>query len=486
MIRYLVGDAREQLRELPDESVHCVVTSPPYWNLRSYHLQDGMIGLEDSMEEHIANLVDLFREVRRVLRKDGIFWLNYGDAYVANPGDNQRRTKWDNSPIQRKHRGSMHDYRKKVHNLKPKDMMQLPERLAIALQEDGAADHRALRTLGRVHDRLAATYPEGLIPGHVSDVLRELEEEYAEAKGESWWVRHKLVWHKRNAMPENVLDRPSKTHEYVLMLTRSRHYWSDMEAVRSAPKRATLERLARKGELRPSAWATSRRFHGDAPAEKRRFEERPHTGLDKGTRTEQMATGANMGSVLEVSPEGIPLLCPKCLDPLHQGDADRRKCSECGETFDEPLSHFAVFPRRLIDPLIRIATSEKGVCPECGAQWNRIVDRDLVKTSKAVRADYQAPKYAGDAQNRSRKRRADGFRPGWGYAVETKGWEPSCKCDPHEPVPATVLDPFSGAGTTGVVCLERGRDAILIEISPVYMAVARKRIRESSPMFYSE
>ena len=83
MIRYLLGDARERLAGLPDESVHCCITSPPYWGLRSYQGDPGMIGLEATFDEHLENLVAVFREVRRVLRKDGTVWLNYGDAYAA-------------------------------------------------------------------------------------------------------------------------------------------------------------------------------------------------------------------------------------------------------------------------------------------------------------------------------------------------------------------------------------------------------------------
>ena len=157
--KILIGDCRETLKSLPDQSVHCVITSPPYWGLRSYKGDTGMIGLEPTWQEHLANLMQVFNEVWRVLRNDGTLWLNYGDAY----------------------RGS------KSLNLKPKNLMQMPARLAIAMQEVG------------------------------------------------WILRSEIVWAKRHVMPESVRDRPTCSHEKIFLFSKKQKYYYDQNAVRQKP-----------------------------------------------------------------------------------------------------------------------------------------------------------------------------------------------------------------------------------------------------------
>ena len=182
--RILIGDARERLADLPADSVHCVVTSPPYWGLRSYTGDPGMIGLEPTFDEHLENLVAVFREVRRVLRPDGTLWLNYGDAY--NSGTTARRKPDKNNNVGGwQYGGSMGDKRVKAAWLKPKQLLLMPARVAMALQADG------------------------------------------------WWLRSEIVWHKPNPMPESVTDRPTCAHEKVFLMSRSARYFYDAEAVRS-------------------------------------------------------------------------------------------------------------------------------------------------------------------------------------------------------------------------------------------------------------
>lgn len=183
MITLLNGDAVEMLRTLPDESVHCVVTSPPYWGLRDYGV-DGQIGIEETMAGHITALVAVFREVRRVLRKDGTLWLNYGDAYAGsgkggNPGDSPHVKQKTNVGSL-----SVRDRVQHTPGLKAKDRMLLPARVAIALQEDG------------------------------------------------WWVRDEIIWHKPNPMPISVRDRTTPAHEMVYLLTKSARYFYDQEAIK--------------------------------------------------------------------------------------------------------------------------------------------------------------------------------------------------------------------------------------------------------------
>ena len=176
----LTGDVREQLATMEPETVQCVVTSPPYWGLRNYGV-DGQIGLEATPEEYVATMVEVFREVRRVLRGDGVLFLNLGDSY-ANDG------KWGGS-TGGKHAAAVHGPTgigrgKTTTGLKPKDLCMIPARVALALQADG------------------------------------------------WYLRSEIVWHKPNPMPESVTDRPTKAHEMVYLLTKSARYFWDADAVR--------------------------------------------------------------------------------------------------------------------------------------------------------------------------------------------------------------------------------------------------------------
>lgn len=179
--RVITGDALEQLRAMPDGSVHCCVTSPPYWGLRDYGVA-GQIGLEESLHEFLGRLVAVFEEVRRVLRKDGTLWLNLGDAYAGSTQG--RRTQGPKitgrraAAINARHRPGLSD------GFKHKDLMGIPWRTALALQASG------------------------------------------------WYLRADIIWQKPNPMPESVRDRPTRCHEYLFLLTKSPRYWYDARAVR--------------------------------------------------------------------------------------------------------------------------------------------------------------------------------------------------------------------------------------------------------------
>jgi site-specific DNA-methyltransferase (adenine-specific) len=169
------GDALQVLQRLPSESVQCVVTSPPYWGLRDYDVPD-QIGLEPTLPQFINKLLGIFTEVRRVLRKDGIFWLNIGDGYTS--GNRGWRAPDKKNPAR-----AMSVRPDTPEGLKPKDLLGIPWRLALALQEDG------------------------------------------------WYLRADLVWHKPNAMPESVKDRPTRAHEYLFMLTKEERYYYNGKAI---------------------------------------------------------------------------------------------------------------------------------------------------------------------------------------------------------------------------------------------------------------
>ena len=183
----LCGDALTELRKLPAESVQCCVTSPPYWGLRDYGVA-GQLGLESTQEQYVAKLIEIFREVRRVLRADGVLWLNLGDSYNsgAEVGRHDARINPDGPGATAKFMGTARQYGNRQTGLKPKDLVGIPWRVAFALQADG------------------------------------------------WWLRQDIIWSKPNPMPESVTDRCTKAHEYIFLLSKAASYYYDAGAVAEA------------------------------------------------------------------------------------------------------------------------------------------------------------------------------------------------------------------------------------------------------------
>jgi site-specific DNA-methyltransferase (cytosine-N4-specific) len=185
----IIGDARKVLADFPDRHFDCIVTSPPYWGLRDYGY-DGQIGAEPTVDAYINDLVKLFREARRTLKDDGTLWLNIGDSFTSGG-----RT-WRQSDS--KNKGRAMSYRPDTpEGLKPKDLIGVPWKIAFALQADG------------------------------------------------WYLRTDIVWNKPNCQPESVRDRPTRSHEFIFLLSKSEKYYYDHEAVKepsSDPKRPTKNR----------------------------------------------------------------------------------------------------------------------------------------------------------------------------------------------------------------------------------------------------
>lgn len=197
-----LGDCIEGMKSLPDKSVNTCVTSPPYYGLRDYG-NDGQIGLEETPEAFVQKLVEVFREVKRVLRDDGTLWLNLGDSYARNPA----KVGKGHPKIgkQATNNGSLNKYQSPIPiGLKEKDLIGIPWRVAFALQADG------------------------------------------------WYLRQDIIWHKPNPMPESVTDRCTKAHEYIFLLSKSPRYYFDSEAMKEEAetngKRPSLESRYLKGE----------------------------------------------------------------------------------------------------------------------------------------------------------------------------------------------------------------------------------------------
>jgi len=197
-VRIIVGDCREKLQTIPDQSVQCCVTSPPYFGLRDYGME-AQIGLEATPNEFVEAMVGVFREVRRVLRDDGTLWLNIGDSYArplakggSGPGGKNR--EWYGDSYSKAGGAGVPD------GLKPKDLIGIPWRVAFALQADG------------------------------------------------WWLRSSIIWHKPNPMPESVTDRPTSAHENVFLFAKSERYFYDAEAVREVAEKGAAGSLFHTGK----------------------------------------------------------------------------------------------------------------------------------------------------------------------------------------------------------------------------------------------
>ncbi len=376
-VTLLIGDALEQLRTLPDDSVDCCVTSPPYWGLRDYGVV-GQLGIEPTLAEHISNMVAVFMEVRRVLTPSGTCWINYGDCYATKPNGrsaadtkaagNDDRTFRDKpfstvGPIIQYHSGSENREGKSGNKgnggastgqrvvaggyLKPKDLCMVPNRLAIALQDAG------------------------------------------------WWVRSEIVWGKPNPMPDSSgRYRPSTAHEKIWLLTKSAKSFYDSEAVRMPAAESSIQRWSQdiENQLGSDRANAGRKTNGNLKAvggsriEKQRGHSRRHAGFndrwDGMTKAEQQENGRLLRNY---EPDLSAIIPPEVW-------------SIATAAFSE--AHFATFPPALVAPCIMAG------CPIGG----------------------------------------------------------------------TVLDPFFGAGTTGLVADRLQRDCIGIELNPQYAAMAQARI----------
>ncbi len=442
------------MSELADESIQCVVTSPPYWGLRNYsgvpelewgdgdcdhrwglerilakgHPGDkstlvgpqtatlakeantqgvfcqlcgswkGSYGLEPTIAMYIEHTIEILREIRRVLRPDGVVFWNIGDSYASgkgtcfNPGGGKGsfsghgdRKDAGAYPLDR---GNVSKLRES--GLKPKDLCLIPFRVAIAAQDDG------------------------------------------------WWVRSIIIWNKSNPMPESVTDRPTTSHEYILMLTKSSKYYWDADAVR--------ENSCRPGEVTTIG------------GKKGRNHITPEDDPNYRSGSEQLGREYIVGGRRNIrSVWSFP-------------------------TQPYPEAHFAVFPEKLPETCIKAATPEEGCCSKCGAPYKRILDKKpsqfniRVRDAKAGRATAEEGYKASDEEIAN----YTGNHPDPG-SRKTVGWQPTFKCNAPK-TQSIVLDCFAGAGTTLWVAKRLNRKAVGYELSPEYCDLVIKRVRQQALM----
>lgn len=453
-VRIIQGNALDVLAEIPAESVQCVVTSPPYWGLRVYAGEQGFVwgnghcehewgedlladtrdesfkgwgnavrdgqalpaaphikvsqgsvctvcgcwrgayGLEPTVEMYVEHTVEILREIRRVLRPDGVVFWNIGDSYTSgNRQGHGTRTGYK----QETNRGTPKDaWRPPMSGtLKEKDLCLVPARVALAAQADG------------------------------------------------WWVRSDIIWAKQNFMPESVTDRPTKSHEYIFMLTKSARYYYDAEAVREP-----MEEYERQRRLREKQQGLDTVFRIRADGQ----------------------TGQH-----EAGTTGVVRTAQARQDLAVSGRRNARTVWEF-PTQPCPDAHFAVFPEGLPERCIQAATSEKGNCSACGLPWERVMDRRQVADPASHKGStFHQGKTAGHQQHRAETAER------W-ETLGTIGWKPQCSCG-ADPEPALVLDPFSGSGTTLWVAKRLGRHAIGIDTAGEYCGLALDRCRQMALAF---
>jgi DNA modification methylase len=446
------GHVLDQLRELDDCSVQCCITSPPYYGLRDYDVPpslwgdgwEGCLGHEDTPDQFVVHLVEVFAEVRRVLRDDGTLWLNLGDSYAAQGGrhdgrkDNQRGVG-----AKRAHLAGAADsgHRRPPSGIKPKDLMGVPWMTAFALRADG------------------------------------------------WFLRMDDIWFKPNPMPESVRDRTTRAHEYLFMLAKSGtpRYWThrDGRGTRSAPEpdyryvdRVTdvetaelpqnfVERLedGRRRWRRVSLWE-GHDYYYDSEAVKE-----PDKGLDHG-RAPHMGASLEPSGGLHSPHRGL-----RTGDGRNGQGANKRSVWTVA-TIPYPDAHFATFPPRLIEPMV-LAGSAGQACEDCGAPWERVVERSPMEVREGPSREQRRAASSG-----AEARRATNGTMTKAATSVTTGWQPTCGHGDGA-ARSTVLDPFAGSGTTMQAAVSLGRDAVGIELSAKYAEQARRRMAGVTPSLFA-
>lgn len=347
-VQILQGDCREVLKTLEAESVDCVVTSPPYYGLRSYGDHAGMIGLEPSLGEHLEALVEVFREVRRVLKRSGTCWVNYGDAYACAPNG---RSAADTKALGNDGR-----------TFRDKPLNTVGPIVRPSFRRDGASVTPVLQRRAG-DDKRGSNSKEGYRPGHDSRIvaggtLKPKDRMMLPARlaialcDDGWWLRDEIVWHKPNPMPSSVRDRTTPAHEMIYLLTKSARYFFDQDAIRTPPSEALLKQVFEgyEGEdTKDFAAANAQSASGTKSRiiEGARKKLKVPGGWDKGEGAHGTIHRDGRTEALYVEAQA------------KLGANKRSVWTVTTEPFDQ--AHFATFPTTLIEPCIKAGCPVGGV-----------------------------------------------------------------------------------------------------------------------------
>ena len=357
----LEGNALEQLKKLPDESINCVMTSPPYWALRDYGVE-GQLGLEPTFEEYINKLCNIFEESKRVLRDDGTCWVNLGDTYGGSGGASGHTEETKNLGYKTKSMGAVAGGSKTA---MAKSLTMIPMRFAIEMVNRG------------------------------------------------WILRNTIIWHKPNCMPSSVKDRFTVDFEYIFFFTKNKKYWFETQREPVSPNSDFKKKVGK-----------------DVP-----YAITGNNNLGKGSRGS--SKGRNKRAVWTINPK----------------------------PFKE--SHFAVYPEELCETPIKAGCPEF-VCKKCGNP--KILFQEREKQKKELTRESKKVLLV----------RPDGYsRPPTDWKEDkiiSQELKPTCNCNEGF-TEGIVLDPFFGAGTTGLVALKQNKKFIGIELNPEYIEIANKRLK---------
>lgn len=504
------GDVLSVLKKIPDNTFHVVCTSPPYYGLRSYKVSPtiwgdnktcehvwedekyttcekgntvgqfcvlcnawrGCLGLEPTPQLYVEHLVQIFHEVKRCLRKDGVFWLNVGSSYATDNETSNSKTFLSSSA------------NKERKSYKSLDLIDTPHLLAEALRADGwyvrcdviwckkSATPENIRGWRwekhkvKVKDSLSTSRQTmGDTPNNVPQLI---------GKG---WGGNRTIWKLCSGCSKCVPNdgyvlrkgswRPTRSHEYIFMLTKSKEYYSDGESVKTPASMSSINRSKYSYIVKTGKTASKDSQRGIA-----------------NNHDMDCSQSANLRDVWK---EDDPY---ELLNFLLQKASDET-LSELNEIYRQKsstwwlppeanrLQHYAGFPSSLPFTCLKSSVSGKGACIKCGSPYTRIVDA----------------KYVGDNSSKSSYTARSGVRgsglvaPPKGIIVEawkTLGWKKTCNCETDDVIPSFILDPFVGSGTTLVVARRMGLRAIGIELSEDYVKMARNRLEKDLPLFNSQ
>lgn len=416
------GDAVEVLQEIPESSIHMAMCSPPYYGLRDYGV-DGQIGLEETIDEYIQQLVTVGEELKRVLRRDRNWWLNLGDTFSGGGGVGGKPDDWDDM-----HNDDLYPENPVGRStfLPRKNKGLIPHRVAIALQEAG------------------------------------------------WVVRGDCVWAKPNPMPHPVEDRLHEHKEFVFHLTPDPDYWFDLDSIREPHKQRSIERRGRPdfntSGTRADAYPTRENdeYIGTEP------EDALHPN------------GKNPGDIFEIAVKAFPeahfaVYPPELCERPIKGTCPPLVCAECGTPYCHDIESIPAWER---DPESVEREQLKKALERFEASG--LEEKHLFAVRSKGFSDAAAGKMqSGAGRNTDEVERLAAeakdvlggyFREFTVSARRDEGWSKACDCETDETESGIVLDPFAGAGTTCLVAKRLGRRFIGIDLNPDYVAMGQERV----------
>ena len=491
-IKILKGDCLETLKKVKTNTVNTCITSPPYWGLRDYNGEEKQLGMEDTPEEFVENLVNVFKEVKRVLRDDGTVWLNLGDSYAGN---SSRASNNGRAGYGTEREGV---FNKSGQGLKNKDLVGIPWRVAFALQTDG------------------------------------------------WYLRQDIIWHKPNPMPESVTDRCTKAHEYIFLLSKSSKYYYDNEAIKEDLADSSVVRLSQQSlfeqegsdrvplKTNGKMKAVYSKSHGKYATKENEAAHRQGIHANRGENLVEVRNNLpkqkDLVSFLKKTTNAkklaentdIPL---SKIEHWFRNDKSgfsyptkedwfkvREFIDDWSKDFNEidtglssyelktdevlvsgkrnkrsvwtvttkPFkgAHFATFPMDLIAPCVLAGCPEK-ICLDCGEPYVREVESVSVKRNELPKDDsrYRPKLYDGNYKDINGKGDA-----GYNQSKDL-GFKKQCDCENNETKGGTVLDPFGGSSTTGIFASANNRNSIMCELNAEYIEIAKNRINKDLGMF---